>query len=170
MHALISNIYDTAFEQATAWHEASKGIFALSEPPAGSPEAAAAAELMFHNYQIWHLLEDYKSPDSNRVLFVYDGGITHNKLRNLAIERLDELLCRHQLGTGPFNSETIGSIIDRATIWYLKELHHTELPNTGKSEAISTQRLRLVTCTHELFEEMLAGTRRCMYLDRSKNF
>lgn len=172
MADVITAIYDAAFKYASEWHAAGLGVFEL--PPhfaqldGLTTIQALSVRLIYHNYQIWHLLEDYKSPDSNRVLFVYDGGIRHNKLRNNAIEALDKLLCSQQVGKGKLNSETIGSIIDRVGIWYLKKLH--EEAGTGRHSDIMGQIIALTACTHELYDEMLAGTRWCAVLDRSKNF
>jgi hypothetical protein len=131
------------------------------------PWVKQVIKLLYHNYQIWHFIELYTAPDSNTVLFVYDGGIKHNKLRNDTIELLDVELCKEQKGTGKINSETIGSIIDRITILYIKKLHLQD-SRDARLAVVEEQLDVLIQCAKELMYEMKSGERQCKLFGRFK--
>ena len=79
-----------------------------------------AIRCAYHNYCIWHMIEDYQHPDTKQTLFVYHGGLEHNKVRNLMIESMDREFEKIQVEGGALTSETIGSVIDRIGIQFIK--------------------------------------------------
>jgi hypothetical protein len=164
MNNMIPPLIPLIAEYTNKWHLANLDIFEFKEV-LQDPTEHNTIKLLYHNYQIWHFIELYMSPDSNIVLYVYDGGIKHNKLRNDTIEALDVLLCKHQKGTGKMNSETIGSIIDRIGILSIKEVH---LTNDKRLSLVQSQKNLLINCAVELMDEMISGERRCVLFDRFK--
>lgn len=156
------NTYDLIKIYATKWHSQDLTLFDFNEPLEGLD--LHVVKLLYHNYQIWHFIELYTSPDSGTVLFVYDGGIRHNKLRNESIEAVDSILCQKQKGTGKINSETVGSIIDRIGILYIKLLHLKD----ERVKIIEKQLEILVNCAKELMEDMISGERQCVNFSRFK--
>lgn len=163
---MIDNIVAEVKKYAEKWHSEGKELFEFDCQPSETPEYYAV-KLLHHNYLIWHYIDLYKSPDSNTVLFVYDKGIEHNRYRNETIERLDDILCSLQKGTGKINSETIGSVIDRLGIHYIKFLHLRDAGD-GRAELVFKQFEVLFTCAKELMEEMISGQRRCLPFNRFK--
>jgi hypothetical protein len=165
MSATIRALCGLTARFAAKWHAAGLDLFDFKESLEGAE--LGVVKLLYHNYQIWHFIELYKSPDSGTVLFVYDGGITHNKLRNECIERVDQILCASQRGTGKVNSETIGSVLDRIGILQIKLLHLQD----GKDPRTSVVRRQLETltqCAEELMDDMVSGERRCELISRFK--
>jgi hypothetical protein len=124
-----------------------------------------AVKCAYHNYCIWHLIEDYKHPDTDQVLFVYHGGLEQNKFRNNTIELMDQQFETIQKGTGKFNSETIGSLIDRIGIMHVKIAH---LQDDSRLKMIENQLAILYWCAIELVEDMIKGDRQCAFLSRFK--
>lgn len=119
----------------------------------------------YHNYCIWHLIEDYKHPDTDQVLFVYHGGLEQNKFRNKTIELMDQQFELIQKGTGKTNSETIGSLIDRIGIMHVKIVH---LQDDPRLKMIQNQLAILIWCAVELVDDMIKGNRQCAFLSRFK--
>lgn len=157
---MIEKIIETIFKTADDWHKKDLTVFEL--PPQEATAEGAAVKVLYHNYQTWHLIDLYKS-DPAKV--PYDShGITHNKLRNYAIAELDDSLTPFQKGTGKMHSETLGDILDKISILYLKMLHVR-----GELSAPTRQHLDiLISCAKELFGEMVAGTRQCPNIKRFK--
>jgi hypothetical protein len=161
----IAQLIQVSAHHAEQWHQAGLDLFEYNVRLEGAEQHVV--KLLYHNYQIWHFIELYKSPDSGTVLFVYDGGIKHNTLRNECIEALDLCLCADQKGEGKVNSETIGSILDRIGILQIKALHLKD--KTDSRLALVERQLKtLEDCAEELMEDMLAGKRRCELFSRFK--
>jgi hypothetical protein len=121
----------------------------------------------YHNYCMWHFIEYYKNPDTGLALFVYDGGLEHNKDRNQSIELMDDKFMQFQKNTGKINSETLGSIIDRLNVLYIKHIHLKESQDP-RLETLMQQTKILEACAKELLQDMIDGTRQCMPLGRFK--
>lgn len=165
---MINKIISEIEKVCTQWHSCGSALFEYkSEFNVDISIIDYAIKLLYHNYQIWHFIELYTAPDSNTVLFVYDGGIKHNKLRNDTIELLDAELCKNQKNTGKINSETIGSIIDRITILYIKKLHLQD-SNDIRLSVVEDQYQTLIHCAKELMHEMEIGVRQCKLFGRFK--
>jgi hypothetical protein len=165
MNRTIEELCETMHRYARKWHGAGLALFEFSEQLKGVDHPVVS--LLYHNYQIWHFIELYTSPDSGTVLFVYDGGIRHNKLRNDCIEQIDGFLCERQRGSGKVNSETIGSILDRIGILQIKVLHLADKGDPRLS-LVKRQLDTLVRCAGELMDDMIAGERRCEVFSRFK--
>jgi hypothetical protein len=162
----VTRVFDLCFALADAWHREGRTVFPLSLPAADDELAAPAMEILYHDYQMWHLIEAHTDPVSGRSLFL-DHGRRHNVGRNEAVERLDDAFCRLQRGTGPYNSETLASVFDRTHVQYLKALH-LEAAGDRRAAHVRVQVGHLVGCAAELFEDMLAGRRHCFPLSRFK--
>lgn len=153
---MIKDILDTVFNKANEWHENDMTVFEFNSP-------YPALKLLYHNYQTWHLIDLYKT---NPEQIQYDShGILHNKLRNNAIAELDEIFNLFQKETGKYHSETLGDIIDKIIISYIKVLH---LPNGENKDCVKKHIEILTTCAEDLFKEMNAGTRKCPVIKRFK--
>lgn len=166
MNQFVSRMYNAIQVYANKWHSENRTLFDFDEKIHNEMELIAV-KLLYHNYQIWHFIELYTDPDSNTVLFVYDGGIRHNKERNYAIEALDSCLCELQKGTGKINSETLGSVMDRIGILYIKLLH-LEDKKDPRTPVIQYQLDRLLKCASELMDDMISGERQCEMFSRFK--
>lgn len=148
------------------WHEHHETLF-ISKGMFADPFRHYAHDMVHANYYIWHCIEGYCDRDTNRVLYVYNQGLEYNKIRNAARDEIDQILCKQQNGTGPFNSESIGSILDRISNAYIKELH---LRDNGdkRLDSVIALRGRLQECAIELWDDMLAGRRQCFTSDSFK--
>lgn len=159
---IIEKILQLIFNTASEWHN--KGLTVFDLPENEETVENAAIRVLYHNYQTWHLIDLYKSNPSK---VPYDNhGITHNKLRNYAISDLDEYLNKYQKGTGKMHSETLGDIIDKISILFLKTLH---IDKEDLRFEVATYHLNiLVSCAKDLFDEMIKGDRQCPVLRRFK--
>ncbi len=165
MNDTIGALIELSGSYAEKWHKGGLDLFEFGERLDGVEHHVV--KLLYHNYQIWHFIELYKSPDSGTVLFVYDGGIKHNKLRNDCIEEIDAFLCKHQRGSGKVNSETIGSVLDRIGILQIKLLHLAGARD-ARVPLVRRQFETLRKCAGELMDDMVSGERRCELFSRFK--
>lgn len=146
----------------------------------GPPEDFNALVVAQHkkNFDLWHEEDKAREPDVNdsaiaRVKRNIDG---FNQQRNDMITEIDiwlaeNLFAEHQDETLPWNSETLGSIVDRLSIASLKLFHMHE--QTTRSDASPThiiecqqkhnrlveQRNDLATALQEFAEQIVAGVR-----------
>jgi len=138
---------------------------ALKTPESGRPGALQAAILINHhcNAQIWQAEElarcrTLPAPDIVRHKRTIDR---FNLLRNEAIERINSTFLGAMQNIEPAadawcNSETAGSIIDRLSILFLKEVHVKQAlaPGAGACAETTLQR-RLKQVIHQ--HRQLAG-------------
>lgn len=162
---MIKELCDTIKLHVNNWHEKGLTWFELEAKEDNLSELVVRCA--YHNYCIWHFIEQYKNPDTGLVLFVYDGGLEHNKYRNAVIEKMDEEFSKYQKFTGKNNSETLGSILDRISTSVIKAAH---LKDSGdqRLEKVLHQTNTLVKCAEELFEDICSGHRQYEIMSRFK--
>lgn len=93
-----------------------------------------------------------------------------NRDRNKLIDQIDEVLARipfHALSTGrvAIHTETLGSVLDRLSILFLRIWHTEALAEHGsvvavRVPALHAQRAQLETAITDLTNDLLAGVRR----------
>lgn len=87
-----------------------------------------------HNYRLWHEEDKARSPTATdeEIATVKRAIDKLNQARNDMIEKVDdaltEVLCTAGVpaSTGPINTETVGSAIDRLSIMSLRLYHYRE--------------------------------------------
>jgi hypothetical protein len=156
------------------WHQA------LPAQPALAPNADLLDLALAHhraNFDLWHEEDKAREPGAS------DAAITRvkhaidrlNQSRNDMVEAMDRLLldaAGAQPPVAPLHSESPGLILDRLSILALK-LYHTaeEAHRTTATDAhrqknldrlalLQEQRDDLVACLDQLWQEVLAGSRR----------
>ncbi|GAA6137866.1 DUF4254 domain-containing protein [Arenicella sp. 4NH20-0111] len=109
------------------WHTETPRIL----PADGLPKLIASQHEQ--NFDLWHEEDKARDPlASNATIAQVKRNIdAHNQCRNDLITEIDIWLAEHQLAEFqnealPWNSETIGSIIDRLSIASLKVFHMLE--------------------------------------------
>lgn len=161
---MIKDLLSVMKTTVETWHSEDKTWFNCEFPD--TPEGLVT-RLAYHNYCGWHFIEGYKNPDTGLVLFVYDGGIEQNRMRNEVIEKLDTVFAAMQVGTGPFNSETLASLVDRISVLYIKICHLRE-DHDSRMSGVVAQTERLEKCASELMDDMVTGRRQIEVLQRFK--
>jgi len=145
MFVLHTFVRDEFTKATRAWHDRGLEHFdwlTVSGDFQGEEQAKRLSmKLHWANYQIWHY-EDYcRSGIDIEIIRCKPQIDKHNQLRNDFIEQLDEYLINEQLGGGIYNTETLGSIIDRISILALKVYHWNELLEQGKKEKFRSKYL-----------------------------
>ena len=163
IQSLINNIKQQCFE----WHSQNLLWFEHPKFNLNSLEDLTT-KLVYHNYCIWHFIEGYQDPNTQKVNFVYLGGLEHNRYRNDTIELIDNIFINNsQINQGPYNSETLGSILDRISNCVIKIAHLKE-NNDDRVKLIETQLEFLTNCAIELFSDMQIGKRQITNFSRFK--
>ncbi len=176
LHEFIQNEYPNITEN---WHERNLEHFEWSsvanEHIAGNL-ISTCVRLHWANYQIWHH-EDYCRSGVSQLIVTHKPQIDiHNQIRNDIIEELDEYFMDKQAGTGTYNTETVGSIIDRLSVLALKAYHWNELVNNGKRHYIDkyiTARYQFLFLCDELcllLDDMLCGKRQVRIFKQLKMY
>lgn len=116
----------------TEWHDKGLEHFEWETISETIPQhKKLCTKLHWSNYQVWHA-EDYCRSGIDAHIIKYKPCIDkHNQIRNDTIENIDEVIEEQQTDTGEYNSETVGSIIDRTSVLALKAYHWQELINQG---------------------------------------
>ena len=172
------------------WHE--------TEPSAGGEgflHLVQKQHLM--NFLLWHEEDIARAPnETDAVISAVKRNIDgYNQRRNDLIEQLDEAFITSLVEDGvklpndaPLNSETPGSMIDRASIMSLKVFHMNEQTErtdvdqahiygaAEKVRILKIQRGDLLNCVKQILADTKAGTRQFkiyrqfkMYNDPSLN-
>ncbi len=164
---MIQSLVKNIKQQCSKWHSQNLLWF---EHPEFNLELLEelTTKLVYHNYCIWHFIEGYQDPDTQKVNFVYLGGLEHNRYRNDTIELIDNIfISKFQINQGPYNSETLGSILDRISNCIIKIAHLRE-SNDDRIGLIETQLEFLTNCAIELFNDMQSGKRQITNFSRFK--
>ncbi len=187
----LAEAFDCQLAAVAQWHQAEPGDF--PEPcPAPSPDPhsglAAFAETMIRqhlaNFRLWHVedLARLKESGAEAVAQCKYDIDRLNQRRNDLIEGLDRCLVAllapalpplpDGVGAERHNTETIGSAVDRMSIFSLKIFHmeeQTRRSDVGlehletccrKLDLLSEQRRDLGKSVLDLVDEYAAGTKR----------
>lgn len=129
----------TEIVRSTAsWHKQGLEHFEWDVVAAPYRERATPVRVGMHlhyaNYQIWHY-EDYcRSGIEAEIIRCKPQIDKFNQQRNDLIEKVDEYMIAEQQGTGAYNTETFGSVVDRLSILALKVYHWNELVVAGRNK------------------------------------
>lgn len=177
----VSNIVAEQGRQVAAWHETDPGE--LPEPaPAADLTTLAAMAAREHqaNYRLWHVEDEARRTDVGAEVIAdckrrIDGL---NQRRNDLIEKVDACLVPLVSPLIPadaperYNTETVGTALDRLSIIALKIFHMREQTERddvdeahldscrAKLATLEEQRDDLAKSVSELLAEYAAGTKR----------
>lgn len=128
--------------------------------------------LAYNNYIIWHWEDIARCGDDEKVVQAKRAIDPHNQQRNNTIENIDEYYIKYQVGDGPYNSETLGSILDRVSINVLKILHIREYPEKAKDRVpVLNQQIKILAeCGKILLKDMRKGRRRMINYKQLKMY
>jgi hypothetical protein len=124
-------------------------------------------KLLYHNLQVWHYEDQGRATDDERVVVAWRGGMAHNKERNLAINAIDAMFAPLYRDDAEVHSESIGSIVDRLTILFLKWKNYASRCATTAA-AIRGHMDELIVCLQTLQRRIQRGEVRCLRLPRIK--
>ena len=124
-------------------------------------------KLAFHDYVVWHYIEEYANQDKKVVQFVYEGGLKQNKMRNEAMEKIDSFYVSMQENTGTFHSEGMGNIFDRLINDYLKYIHLVQ-DFDDRSKLLVAQMEFTKTCLEALDQDIRNGAKQIMVFQKFK--
>jgi hypothetical protein len=124
-------------------------------------------KLAYHNYCNWHFTEAYNHDSHDVVRFVWEGGLGHNNFRNMFMEKIDTYFVNKQTSEGDFNSEGMGSIIDRYTNDYLKFIHLTS-ENDERAPLLLPQIDFLKNASLTLEKDLISGKKRIIIFKKFK--
>lgn len=163
-------IVEDAYEWINAWHNRNFTIFPNPKNKY-QDYVKPLHKLCYHNYLIWHWEDIARCSDDKKVVEAKRAIDPHNQQRNNSIEELDEFFIKQQVGKGPYNSETLGSIIDRLIISQLKLIHSEEI-EAAKSRVpvIKHQQEILLDCGKELLHLMRCGKRQIINYKQMKMY
>ncbi|BBD07899.1 DUF4254 domain-containing protein [Desulfovibrio ferrophilus] len=177
----VSHIIEEQGLQVDSWHQGDPGE--LPEPaPAGDLQVMIAMAAREHqaNYQLWHVEDEARRVDVGPEIIAdckrrIDGL---NQRRNDLIEKVDACLVPLVSPLIPaeaperYNTETVGTALDRLSIIALKIFHMREQTERddvdqehldscrSKLAVLEEQRDDLARSVSELLEEYAAGTKR----------
>lgn len=154
-----------AFATGNEWFAAGRTLFARDCPTGTVGELVE--KLLYHNLQVWHYEDQGRAADDLGVVAAWRGGMAHNKERNLAINAIDALFVPHYRAGAEVHSESIGSIVDRLTILFLKWTNYQ--PRCVRTAAAIAGHIdELIACLCTLQQRIERGQVRCLRLPRIK--
>lgn len=177
----VSLIVEEQARQIESWHEAEAGDLPEPTPQADLQVMVALGALENQaNYRLWHVEDDARRRDVGDDVIAdckrrIDGL---NQKRNDLIEKIDACLVGlvapllPEAAAKRYNTETVGSAIDRLSIINLKIYHmreQVERDDVGedhrracaeKLSVLKEQRTDLLGSTLELLDDYVAGLKR----------
>lgn len=153
-----------AFAAADDWFAAGLTLF---EATADEQHSQAVTRLLYHNFQVWHYEDLGRTDDDAKILVGWRGAMRHNRHRNEQINRIDAALAPFFAASAPLHSESLGALVDRVTILYLKYKNY--LSRCHKTaDMVHAQLEELVAYAASLQRRIVAGTTRCQQVPRIK--
>ncbi len=159
-----------ALKLLSMWHQEDKDIFKYSEIQHDLEIIKIISRLAYHNYQIWHHEDRARMSDVVVIATAKNNIDPHNQQRNNEIESIDEYYIAYQANCGVYNSETLGSILDRIIITELKILHMCDLNLEMKAATLTKQQSLLINCGALLLSEILRGDRQIYNFKQHKMY
>ena len=163
----MKDMFSEIFDHVDKWFDDGEKFFEWEPEFEAGAIAFYSARLAYHNYHVWNY-EDYgRSDDDALVVMGWRGAQKHNTARNRSINAIDELIRPSFCSVAELHSETLGSIIDRITIQYLK--YKNFLANDpGVAMQLRAHIDELIECCQTLLDDIASGRKRCLELPRMK--
>ncbi len=155
-----------AFATADVWFAEQRQLFDWSGPDSSDLQAMVA-ELLYHNFQVWHYEDLGRSDADASILIGWRGAMRHNQHRNQLINAIDALHSARHRPDAPLHSESLGALVDRLTILYLKHKNYL-LRCTATAAAVRAQLDELCIYAADLQTRLLSGQVRCPQVPRLK--
>lgn len=164
--APIDQAIAAAFSCGDRWFAEQRRLFDWDGTPARDlPECVL--RLLYHNLQVWHYEDFGRTGDDALILVGWRGAMLHNKHRNELINAIDATLAPFHCATAPLHSESLGALVDRITILYLKHKNYAgRSPETAAR--LSAQLEELIAYAADLQARLVAGELRCQQVPRLK--
>ncbi len=143
------------------WHKKNLTTFEYNPSFAEGTLAYYLEKVCYHNYQGWHYEDLGQLSDPEKVIQGWRGSQKNNRHRNQTVQMMDALFAGYYQESAAFHTESLGVILDKVTILYLKYLHFVE-QSTEKSAPLLQTIHALIACTQTLYNEILAGKKRCI--------
>ena len=162
----IDGLLTAAFRVADDWFAQGRALFEWRGCDEQDP-GECVLKLLYHNFQVWHY-EDYgRTDDDALILLGWRGAMLHNRHRNDLINAIDAWLAPFHHATAPLHSESVGALVDRVTILYLKYKNY--LPRCAATAARVREQLEeLSAYAADLQARIMAGEARCQQVPRLK--
>ena len=134
--------------------------------------------LHWTNFLLWHQEDICRGGDETKIVAAKRNIDKYNQIRCDHVEAIDVVVVDSQPvhSIGQYNSETVGSIIDRISVTELKVYHTGLLVTDGKTalndrlQLLINQRAFLTDCLGTLTDEMAIGKRRIMLFKQLKMY
>ena len=160
-------IIDYTSRSIDKWHADSLTWFDYDEEVTDDI-ACYVRKQAYHNYCNWHYTENYNQKEPNYLGYIWDGGLAHNRDRNLYMQKIDEYYVSVQVPCSTYNSEGLGSVLDRYSNDYIKFLHMTA-ENDERAPLMLPQIEFLKNIAVSLENDLLNGNRNIIVFKKFKS-
>jgi hypothetical protein len=155
----------SAFVRGECWFAEGRELFEQRCPDHAL--ADLVVKLLYHNWQVWHYEDQGRTFDDERVIAAWRGGMAHNRERNVVINAIDALFVPLYRPGAELHSESVGAIVDRLTILFLK-WKNFESRCARTAAAIHAHMDEMVDYVRALQQRIEGGQVRCLCLPRIK--
>lgn len=122
---------------------------------------------IYFNYQGWHFEDLGQSSDERKIIKGWYGSRENNRNRNKTIQKMDDYFLPFYVENAEEHTETIGVIMDKISILYIKHLHLTEAKDP-RADILWDIIEQLINQTQKLYDGIMQGTKRCITIPHLK--
>lgn len=156
-----------AYARIAHWLQSAPRFFELSPQRDPRTLPGMVERLGYHNCQIWNYEDDGRSSDDALVVTGWRGAQANNQGRNETINRIDSLFRPLYRAGSTLHSETVGSLLDRASILCIKQ-HKFAARDPSLGDRVADHLRLLTECGVQLVRGIAMGRIACLELPRLK--
>lgn len=149
------------------WHHQGLATFKYEfRQPISTLEGLVERNIYF-NYQGWHFEDLGQSDDKDKIIKGWYGSRENNRNRNATIQQMDDYFLPYYSGNAELHTETVGVILDKVSILYIKYLHLLSAKDSRSGILLSIIN-ELISRTDKLYDDIVHGRLRCITIPHLK--
>jgi hypothetical protein len=149
------------------WHEKNFSHFSYQfQEPINTLEGLVERNI-YYNYQGWHFEDLGQSDNAMDVMKGWQGSRENNRNRNHSIQLIDTFFLSFYAQDAEEYTETIGVILDKISILYIKYLHLVEIKDQ-RSQVLLDIINRIINQTSIIYKKIMDGKLKCITIPHLK--
>ena len=164
---IIDLVENVLIKCLTTWHDTALTTFEYSPSYSENTLEYFIERISYHDYQGWHYEDLGQQSESEKIIRGWRGSQVNNKNRNHCIQQLDLFFEKYYQADAECHTETLGVILDKLSILYLKYLHLLDISRI-KADSLLSVIQELVHEAQVLYDQILLGKKKCIMIPHLK--
>lgn len=168
MNNIIIDLFDNIIVQRLElWHNQDLKHFTWEFIEQENTLAGLIERNIYYNYQGWHFEDLGQSDNPTDVMRGWKGSRENNRNRNQSIQYIDEYFIPFYSEEAEEYTETIGVILDKVSILYIKYLHLVE-NGDERCQILFSVIQKIIQRTNYICQNIMEGKIKCITIPHLK--